>query len=232
MQRLDDAVMRATIERAVRDKVGKLGSWDAVQITSTGDESLRWARGRRLGELAGERGSDPYELLLHLIREDRARPGMVGFGMSEENTELILSHPLGMICSDAGARATYGPLSSGTPHPRAYGSFPRILGHYCRDRNLFPLETAVHKITAMPADKLRLGNRGRIIPGAFADLVVFDPDTVADTATFEEPHQYPTGIPHVMVNGEWVLRNGEHTGATPGRVLRPVTSTAPPPNPG
>ena len=146
---------------------------------------------------------------------------MVGFGMSEENTELILSHPLGMVCSDAGARATYGALSSGTPHPRAYGSFPRVLGHYSRDRGLFGLETAIRKFTAMPADKLRLSGRGRIVAGGFADLVAFDPDTVADNTTFENPHQYPTGIPHVMVNGEWVIRDGEHTGATPGRVLRP-----------
>ncbi len=208
-------------ERAVRDKVDKLGSWDAVQITSTATAELSWARGRRLGELARERGAEPYDLLVRLTREDGGRTGMVGFGMSEDNTERILSHPLGMVCSDAGARATYGPLSSGTPHPRAYGSFPRILGRYSRDRNTFPLETAIHKITAMPADKLRLTGRGRIAPGAFADLVAFDPDTVADTATFENPHQYPLGIPHVMVNGEWVIWDGEHTGATPGRVLRP-----------
>ncbi len=219
--RLSDPTTMAAIERAVRDKVAKLGSWDAVQITSTADDALGWARGGKLGELAKERGVDPYELLLRVTREDRGRTGMVGFGMSEENTELILSHPLGMVCSDAGARATYGALSSGTPHPRAYGSFPRVLGHYSRDRGLFGLETAIRKFTAMPADKLRLSGRGRIVAGGFADLVAFDPDTVADNATFENPHQYPTGIPHVMVNGEWVIHDGEHTGATPGRVLRP-----------
>ncbi|MCH7490704.1 MAG: D-aminoacylase [Gemmatimonadetes bacterium] len=219
--RLSDQATMAAIELEVRDKVAKLGSWDAVQITSTTADTVRWARGRKLGELAKERGVEPYELLLRVTREDRGRAGMVGFGMSEENTELILSHPLGMVCSDAGARATYGALSSGTPHPRAYGSFPRVLGHYSRDRGLFGLETAIRKFTAMPADKLRLSGRGRIVEGGFADLVAFDPDTVADNATFENPHQYPTGIPHVMVNGEWVILDGEHTGATPGRVLRP-----------
>ena len=219
--RLSDQATMAAIELEVRDKVAKLGSWDAVQITSTTADTVRWARGRKLGELAKEQGVEPYELLLRVTREDRGRAGMVGFGMSEENTELILSHPLGMVCSDAGARATYGALSSGTPHPRAYGSFPRVLGHYSRDRGLFGLETAIRKFTAMPADKLRLSGRGRIVEGGFADLVAFDPDTVADNATFENPHQYPTGIPHVMVNGEWVILDGEHTGATPGRVLRP-----------
>ena len=219
--RLSDQATMAAIELEVRDKVAKLGSWDAVQITSTTADTVRWARGRKLGELARERGVEPYELLLRVTREDRGRAGMVGFGMSEENTELILSHPLGMVCSDAGARATYGALSSGTPHPRAYGSFPRVLGHYSRDRGLFGLETAIRKFTSMPADKLRLSGRGRIVVGGFADLVAFDADTVADNATFENPHQYPTGIPHVMVNGEWVILDGEHTGATPGRVLRP-----------
>lgn len=219
--RLSDQATMAAIELEVRDKIAKLGSWDAVQITSTTADTVRWARGRKLGELAKEQGVEPYELLLRVTREDRGRAGMVGFGMSEENTELILSHPLGMVCSDAGARATYGALSSGTPHPRAYGSFPRVLGHYSRDRGLFGLETAIRKFTAMPADKLRLSGRGRIVEGGFADLVAFDPDTVADNATFENPHQYPTGIPHVMVNGEWVILDGEHTGATPGRVLRP-----------
>ena len=219
--RLSNQTAMAAIEQEVRAKVAKLGSWDAVQITSTAADTLGWTRGRKLGELARERSVEPYELLLRITHGDRGRTGMVGFGMSEENTELILSHPLGMVCSDAGARATYGALSSGTPHPRAYGSFPRVLGHYSRGRGLFGLETAIRKFTAMPADKLRLSGRGRIVAGGFADLVAFDPDTVADTATFENPHQYPTGIPHVMVNGQWVIRDGEHTGATPGRVLRP-----------
>ncbi len=222
LARLADPAKQAQIEGAVREKVQKLGSWDAVQITSTANEALEWARGRRLGLLATERNQDPYALLLEIIREDRSRAGMIGFGMSDENTERILKHPLGMVCSDAGALAIQGPLSTGVPHPRAYGSFPRLLGHYCRDRRLMPLEIAIHKITAMPADKLQLAGRGRIVSGAFADLVAFDPDTIVDRASFENPHQYPSGIPHVMVNGEWVVWEGEHTGARPGRVVRPA----------
>lgn len=146
---------------------------------------------------------------------------MVGFGMSEENTERILSHPLGMVCSDGSALATEGPLAEGTPHPRNFGTFPRVLGHYCRDRGAMPLETAIHKMTAKPAKRLRFVGRGILKPGAFADLVAFDPATVADRATFENPFQYPVGIEHVMVNGCFALRHGERTSDLPGRIVKP-----------
>ncbi len=221
LQRIQDPAQRPRIEAYVRDKIDELGSWDAVQITATGD-SLSWARGKRFGALAKERGKEPYELLLEISIADENRTGMVGFGMSEAGTGDMLKHPLGMICSDAGARATYGPLAEGSPHPRAYGSYPRVLGYYCREQKLMPLETAVHKMTLMPARRLKLEGRGIIQPNAFADLVAFDPARVADRATFEQPHQYPVGIPHVWVNGEAVIRDGEHTGALSGRVLRSV----------
>ena len=136
----------------------------------------------------------------------------------------MLAHPLGMICSDAEARAPYGLLSVGSPHPRAYGSFPRVLGHYCRDRAIMPLETAVMKMTSMPADRLGLKGRGRIANDALADVVVFDPAVVADQATFEDPHQYPVGINYVFVNGTVVINQGRHTDARPGRVVRPEQS--------
>ena len=145
---------------------------------------------------------------------------MIGFGMSEENTTRILTHPLGMICSDGGSFAPYGPLSGSAPHPRAYGTFPRLLGRYVRDLGAMPLASAVHKITGMPAAKLRLEGRGVIRPGAFADLVAFDPGTVADEATFEDPHRYPVGIQHVVVNGELTIRDNEQTGALAGRAVR------------
>lgn len=222
--RLQDPALRQRIEAAVREKVeDELGSWDAVQVTSVGD-AFAWARGRRMGELARERGEDPYALLLRIMIEEGGG-GMVGFGMSEENTARILAHPLGMICSDGGAQARSAEEMQGSVHPRNYGTFPRVLGYYCREQKLMPLETAIHKMTGMPAARLRLEGRGRIAPGAFADLVAFDPDTVADRATFEQPHQYPVGIPHVLVNGTFVIRDGEHTGATPGRVLRPGGAT-------
>jgi N-acyl-D-amino-acid deacylase len=221
LTRLRDAAMLPRIETAVRDKIAQLGSWDAVQITSTANDALAYARGQRLGRLAEQRGREPWALLLEIMFADEARSGMVGFGMSEENTERVLAHPLAMICSDGSALAAEGPLASGSPHPRSFGTFPRVLGHYCRDRRVMQLETAIHKMTGMPAARLRLTGRGAVREGAFADLVAFDPATVADLATFERPHQYPAGIPWVIVNGEVVLRAGERTPARPGRVLRP-----------
>ncbi len=221
LERLADSSLEARMEQAVRAKIDQLGDWNSVQITGTRSEALTWARGRRLGQLADERGQEPYLLLKQLMLEDRSGTGMVGFGMSEENTERLLAHPMGMVCSDGGARAPYGPLSEGSPHPRSYGTFPRILGHYCRDRRIMRLETAIHKLTAMPARRLHFRDRGLVVPGAFADLVAFDPDTVADRATFEDPHQYPIGIPHVLVAGQVVVRDGEHTGAHPGRIVKP-----------
>lgn len=215
LKRLDDPGTAPRIEAYVRDKVDELGSWDAVMVTST-SEAAGFARGKRLGTLAKERGIEPYMMLLEITRLDQNRSGMVGFGMSEETTERILAHPLCMICSDGGSRAS----AEGSTHPRAYGTFPRVMGHYVRERKLMPLETAIHRMTLMPARRLKLAGRGVVQVGAVADLVAFDSEQVRDTATFDDPHQYPTGIPHVWVNGVQVVRAGEHTDARPGRVLR------------
>lgn len=219
LERLADPEQAAELERACRDKVALLGSWDAVQISRTGEANAH-ARGRRVGELAQELGEDPYQLVVRLLREEGGGVGMIGFGMSEENTERLLAHPLGMVCSDGGAYAPYGPLSASSPHPRGYGSFPRVLGLYARERAALSLEAAVHKMTALPARKLGLLDRGVVAAGAVADLVVFDPAAVADRATFENPHQYPQGVLHVVVSGVHTIRDGEHTGATGGHAVR------------
>ena len=221
LERLADPERGPALERACRDKVALLGSWDAVQITRIGGANA-YARGRRLGELAAERGEDPYELTVRLLREAGGSVGMIGFGMSEENTERILAHPLGMVCSDGGAYAPYGALSGSSPHPRGYGSFPRLLGHYVRDRKSMALEVAVHKISGLPARKLGLDDRGVLSVGAVGDVVVFDPGSVADRATFEDPHQYPAGIGHVVVGGVYTIRDGEQTGRMGGRAVRGV----------
>ena len=209
------------LEAEVLEKIELLGSWDAVQITATHEPSLSWARGRRLGELAAERGEDPYALLVDLIVGDASRTGMVGFAMNDDVVGRFLADPLAIVCSDGGAFAPYGPLSEPRPHPRAYGAFPRVLGHYVRERGDLALEDAIHKMTAAPAARLRLDGRGRIEPGMFADLVAFDPSGVRDLATYDEPHRYPAGIPHVLVNGRFVVRDGEHTGDLPGRPVLP-----------
>jgi N-acyl-D-amino-acid deacylase len=143
---------------------------------------------------------------------------MVGFGMSEENVAAGIAHPASMICTDSGAVA----FGAGSPHPRSYGTHPRVLGRFVRDLKTCPLETAIRKMTALPAARMNFRDRGMIATGLAADLVVFDPSTIADRATFEAPHQYPTGIPHVLVNGTFVIRDGAHTGARPGRAVRPT----------
>ncbi|MCH7992705.1 MAG: D-aminoacylase [Gemmatimonadetes bacterium] len=219
LARLRDSASAARLERACRDKVALLGDWNSVQITSTNDGTA-WARGRLMGDLARQRSIDPYELTVQLLEANGGSVGMIGHGMSEENTAKILAHPLGMLCSDGGSYAPYGPLSMGSPHPRGYGSFPRLLGHYVRDIGALTLESAIHKVTQMPARKLRLPGRGVIEVGAAADLVAFDPSTVADQATFERPHQYPLGIPLVVVNGVVTIRDGEQTGDLAGRGVR------------
>jgi N-acyl-D-amino-acid deacylase len=227
LRRLQDAESGPSLERYCREKVELLGSWDAVQITSTRTGRNKWAEGRRLGELATERGEDPFEMVRSLLVDEEGSVGMIGFGMSEENTARILSHPLGMVCSDGGAYAPYGVLSESSTHPRAYGAFPRLLGRYVRERGDLSLEDAVSKITAMPAGKLGLADRGHVRVGAFADLLAFDPSSVADQATFTEPHRYGLGIPLVVVNGAVTIRDGEQTGRLAGRPLRGSAYRAP-----
>ena len=228
LERLADPSQGPALERACREKIALLGSWNAVQVVGVGGGDAS-AQGRRLGELAEELREDPYALTVRLLRESGGSAGMIGFGMSEENTERLLAHPLGMVCSDGGAYAPYGPLSASSPHPRGYGSFPRVLGRYVRERGAMTLEAAVHKMTGLPASKLALADRGLIRPGAVADLVVFDPDQIGDRATFEQPHQYPAGVHHVVVCGVHTIRDGEQTGQRGGRAVRGTGSRGPGP---
>jgi N-acyl-D-amino-acid deacylase len=220
LARLDDPAERPALEAYCRDKVAQLGSWNSIQISGAGEGGNAWIAGRRLGEAAREAGEDPFDLTVRLLREEGGSVGMIGFGMSEENTARVLAHPLGMVCSDGSVYAPAGPLSQGSPHPRSYGTFPRLLGLYVREKKVMPLETAIHKITGMPARKILLADRGVVRPGAFADLVAFDFSEVADTATFTDPHRYPRGIGTVLVNGIFALRDGEQTGARAGRPVR------------
>ncbi|MGE5927262.1 MAG: amidohydrolase family protein, partial [Gemmatimonadota bacterium] len=203
-------------------KVELIGGWNSVQITSVRAEGDRAAEGRRLGEYAAQAGADPYEIATDLLRRSNGSVGMVGFAMSEENLERILAHPLAMVCTDGGAFATEGPARRGSPHPRALGSFPRVLGRYVRERRALTLEEAIRKMTAFPASRVRLRDRGRLDRGLAGDVVVFDPSTVADRATYEDPFQYPTGIAAVIVNGVVAVRGSEHReGPGAGRAVRP-----------
>ncbi|MXW03988.1 MAG: D-aminoacylase [Gemmatimonadetes bacterium] len=224
--RLQSPDVLPAMRRAAVDKVDMLGDWSAVMITSVGRAENQDYVGRRVSEIVARSGQDPFEFVRELLIAENGSVGMVGFGMSEEEITSVLTHPLVMVASDGGAAAVSGPLSETTPHPRYYGTFPRVLGKYCREEGLFDLPTAVHKMTGQPAQRLGLADRGRIDVGLVADLVVFDPDTVIDQADFMNPHQYAQGIESVLVNGAVVIDGGEHTGALPGKVLRKQAGSA------
>lgn len=222
LARLSDSSTAGRLRRDALAKVESLGGWDHVMISSVADSSDRPAEGRRMGEYATARGVDPYDLTVALLTRSHGNVGMVGFAMSEGNLERILVHPLSMVCSDGGAFALEGPAHRGHPHPRGLGSFPRVLGRYVRQRKILTLAQAIHKMSGFAAQRLHLRDRGRLAAGAAGDVVVFDPDTVIDQATFAEPFQYPTGITAVIVNGQVTIREGEHSATGAGRALRPT----------
>ncbi len=219
LARLTAGDSASALRAACLAKVESIGGWDHVMLTSVAAEEDKAAEGQRLGAYAAALGADPYELTVALLTRSRGAVGMVGFAMSEENLERFLAHPLGMVCSDGGAWAVAGPARRGHPHPRGLGTFPRVLGHYVRERGVLSLAQAVHKMSGLPAARLRLRDRGKVATGAAGDLVVFDPSTVSDRATFTEPFQYPVGIGPVLVNGAVALRDGRRSSPA-GRALR------------
>jgi N-acyl-D-amino-acid deacylase len=176
--------------------------------------------GRNVAEIAEAWKTDPYEAVIRLIEKEQGNVPFIGHGMSPENVERVLRHPLVMVGSDGYSMAPVGRAAPSRPHPRSYGTFARVLGYYCRERQIFELPEAIRKMTSMPADQIGLADRGRIAIGKRADLALFDPATVKDEATFETPHRFASGIPHVVVNGVLVVERGQHTGAKPGRALR------------
>lgn len=184
------------------------------------NRDMRHLIGKNLAEVAAQRGIPPREAIAELIYEDDSRIQVVYFSMSEENVEKKLALPYMAICSDAGSYTNEGVFLEQSTHPRAYGSFARLLGHFVRDRGVISLEEAVRRLTSLPAGNLKIKGRGLLRPGYFADVVVFDPERIQDQATFEQPHQYATGVEHVLVNGVPVLQNGEHTGKFPGRFVK------------
>ena len=174
-----------------------------------------------MGGYAAATGADPFDATVGLLKRNSGNVGMVGFAMSEDNLERILAHPLGMVCSDGGSYAIDGVTRRGSPHPRGLGTFPRVLGRYTRERKTLTLPQAIHKMSGFPASRVRMTDRGRLAPGLAADVVVFDPATVIDRATFESPFQYPAGISLVVVNGKVALAGGERRPGGWGKALRP-----------
>jgi len=222
LARLRDPETRARIRREVEAQVkGDPGSWERVVVSRVKTEKNRSrAVGRSLVEIATGWRLDPVDACLRLLEEEETAVSFIGHAMSPDNVEGVLRHPLVMIGSDGSSMAPVGKAAEARPHPRSYGTFPRVIGFYARERGIFDLPTAVRKMTSLPADQVGLGDRGRLARGKKADLVVFDAAKVRDTATFDDPHRYPEGIAYVLVNGVSVVERGAHTGARPGRALR------------
>lgn len=218
--RLNNPDLQAKLRAAVEEKGRELGSWDKVLISNVATEKNRALEGANVLEASRRAGLDPYEFMRKLLVEEDGRVGMVTFGMSEDHLKRLLAHPLVGVGSDGFAVAPYGQLAKGKPHPRLYGTFPRVLGKYVREERIAPLEEMIRKFTFMPAGHLGFFKRGALKAGWSADLVVFDPARVIDRATWTDPARYPEGIEWVVVNGGPVIEKGEHTGRLPGRVLR------------
>jgi N-acyl-D-amino-acid deacylase len=224
--RLSDPEIRARVEREMSapndewENLFLLAGPENIRFTAFRSDELRPLTGRTLAEVADERGLSPAQAAMQLVVEDGSRVEAAYFLMSEENVRREIALPWMSFCSDAGAPAAEGVFLQWLPHPRAYGSFARLLGRYVGEEGIVPLEDAVRRLTSLPADNLGLRKRGRLGTGYYADVVVFDPAQISDRATFENPHQYATGVAHVLVNGTPVIREGEHTGAFPGRVVR------------
>lgn len=196
------------------------GGANGVLVGSVVNRDLESLQGKRLSEIAAMQNKDPLDALFDLVIADHGQTGAIYFMMSEDDVRAALRSPFVSICTDSGARATDGPLSSSKSHPRGWGSYPRILSRYVRDEHLLTLEQAVHKMTGLSAAKVGLHDRGLLREGMFADVTIFDPQTVQDRATFDAPNQYPVGINYVIVNGQIEVDNGKHTAALAGRALR------------
>ncbi len=225
-KRLRDPATRGKIKAQVQTPSDE---WENMYLAAGGPEhillvgfksdKLKPLTGKTLAEAAKMRGKDPIDTAMDLIAEDESRIGTIYFMISEENIRKELSKPWISFGSDEASQAPEGVFLKSNPHPRAYGNFARVLGKYVRDEKVIPLTEAVRRLSALPATNLGLDHRGFIEKGMFADVVVFDPATISDRATFEKPHQYAIGVKHVFVNGAQVIKDGEHTGAKPGRAL-------------
>ncbi len=220
LARLKDPALEERLRAHLAEQEKKVVSWDKVVISSVVSEKNKTFEGKSVLEGAKETGKKPYDFMKDLIIEEKNRVGMVTFMMKEENLKRILAHPLVGVGTDGSAVAPYGILHKGKPHPRHYGTFPRVLGKYIREEKIIPMPEMLKKITSLPAQKFGLEKRGALKSGYYADIVIFDKDKVIDKATWTDPHQYPEGIEYVLVNGRVVIREGEHTEDLPGKVLR------------
>jgi len=195
--------------------------WENIHVSSVGSEKNRSLEGKSLVEITEARGaSNVYSALLDLLLEEGGQATMIVFCMCEDDIRRVMTHPYQMVGTDSWAVAPTGIVATGKPHPRFYGTYPRILGRYVRELDVLRLEDAIRRMTSFPAQRFGLQGRGLLAPGFWADIVTFDSETTMDKATYENPHQYPEGIRHVLVNGEVIIRRGANTGVLAGKVLR------------
>ncbi len=220
MERLKDDSMVRRMEREIHERAGREGYWHEVMVLWAGGD-MPEAAGRTASAIASEWKTSPFEAVRRILIGTRCRASAVYFSLSEENVRRIMKWDFVMVGSDSTARNTSGPTAKGGRcHPRTFGTFPRVLGRYVREEKVLGMEEAVRKMTSMAADAFRLEGRGRIARGCVADIVVFDPEKIADTATFESPMRFPVGIEHVLVAGRRIVADGRLTGEMPGRILR------------
>lgn len=220
LARLQDKHTLSEIKKYALSRGERIGGWHRVVISSCFSEKNKLWEGKSIQECAELAGKDPFEFIRTILIEEEMRVSIVGFAMKEDNLKKVLSSPLVMIGSDGSAVAPYGKLAEGKPHPRYYGTFPRVLGKYCREEKWLNLPMAIKKMTSMPAEKLNLTNRGVIAKNYYADLTIFNPATIIDKATFSQPHQPAQGIAYVLVNGKITVKDGKHTGTHAGKILR------------
>lgn len=219
LKRLESPAISNKIGEYARSRFERLGGPQNIVITSCRQEANKRYIGMNVADASELAGLEAWEFVRRLLVEERISVDIIGFAMREENVSMFLSHPLGMPASDGSVYSPYGKLGESMPHPRSYGTMPRFFGKYVREQKLMNMETAVHKVTALPASRLALKERGLLVPGYHADIVVFNPDTIMDKATFANPHQFPDGIEYVFVNGVLTLANGKGTGALGGVLL-------------
>jgi len=213
-----ERIKKEANENPWRECLLSIATWDDCLISFC--KKNKDLQGKTISEIAKERGVDPYDIIFDLIIEEKGVVNMCVFVMNEEVISTMIKNPLALVASDGMSFAPYGVLGEARPHPRYYGTFPRVLGKYVRQDRVLTLQDAVRKMTSLPAQKLGLKDRGLIREGFYADIVIFDPESVLDKAVFTDPHQYPEGIKYVLVNGRIVIENGKHTNTPAGQVLR------------